>query len=180
MCGSSRGGRIRGRGGAEVRGRPAAAVCGDLNQQVPGSASGGGVAGLVPSPTRCSLGPGPNPGLLVWLPQAAGAVSGRGGREPNLCPSGDAAWPCPLPLLWQGTTSAGAAARPARVAGDTAGSPLPSASPAPGFAAPGTPSKAGRGKSVGRTLSFRRPNVVSVPLPDSAPGIPCLLRSLNK
>ena len=102
------------------------------------------------------------------------------GVSPTFVPRGDGARPCLLPLLWQGITSAGAPARSARVAGDTAGSPLPSASPAPGFAAPGTPSKAGRGKSVGRTLSFRRRNVVSVPLPDSAPGIRCLLRSLNK
>ena len=111
-------------------------------------------------------------------PQAAGAAPGRGGREPNLCPSGGRRRPCPLALPRRGTTLPGAAALPARAAGGPAGSSVALCAPRLGFAAPET--AAGRGKPAERPLSFRRRNAVSFPLPDSAPGIRLLIAFLKQ
>lgn len=141
-----------------------------LINRSPGARRGRG-GRACPLPHTRRAGPGQDPRLLCGLPQAAGAAAGRGGCELNLCPLKERCLAVPTPCVlardppWRGSCQSWPSCKGARQ----------------GLACPPYPgprvrdsqeSLQGRsGKSAGRTLSFRRRNVVSVPLPDSAPGI---------
>lgn len=151
--------------------------CGDLNQQVPGSAAGEGRPGS-PSPTRRS-----NSGQRETPGRQAGFLRrgsfGHGGCEPNLCPSeqrclrGARSFSLAGHAPWRGPQPAGP-----EVQGARRGVVCPLRS-RPDVATRGTPP--GRVWESGEgTLSFKSQNVVSVPLPDSAAGILLPIAFLNR
>ena len=90
-------------------------------------------------------------------------------------PRRNAAWPCRLSLPWRGTRLGWRGFLPAWPKLQRGGRESPAlCAPARSSRLPGLPP--GRvGGIAGRTLSFRRGNVVGVPLPDSAPGIQLLV-----
>lgn len=175
-CGS----RTGGRSGAEVRdGRRRLGGEVFINRS-PRRAAGKGRRAC-PLPHTPGAGPWGDPRLLYRLPRAAGSADRRRGREPNLCPLEERCLAVPSPSVqtrdppWQGSRPA---ARP-----ELQGARL-------GVAGPLHPRPlvrdslwAGSGKPTRRTLSFRRRNAVSVPPPDSAPGIQLLVtffKQINK
>lgn len=143
--------------------RPAAARCGDPNQQVPAARRGrGGRARSLPHTRR--PGSGGTRGCSVGCPGQRPAAEGV---SPTFVPRWNAAWPCPLPLLWQGTHLARVAGARQRVS-----CPL---CPRPQVRESQDCLRSRSGKWARRSLSFGRRNAVSVPLPDSAPGIRLLI-----
>lgn len=143
MFRNGRGGRRGGRCGTEVRGGPAAAWCGGLNQQVSRSAAGEGRPGL-PPPPHAARRARQDPRLLCGLPQAAGAAAGRGGCELNLCPLEELCLAVPTPSVlardppWRGSCPSGPSCR-----GRGRVSPV-LRTLVPEFGTPRTPSRPGR------------------------------------
>ena len=148
MCGSGRGGRIAGRRGAEVRG-PAAALCRDLNQQVPGSASGEGRRGLSPPPPAARTARAGPAAALLASPGGGSRGLAAQGVSPTFVPRGERwqALPAPSALAWDHPGGGSCLLGPRRRR-HSRESPLLCA-PAPEFATPGTPPKAGRGDRRG-------------------------------
>lgn len=108
-----RGGRSGGRRGAEVRGWPAAARCGGLNQQVP--ASGWGRRGRAHPLPHARARAGPR--AASRAAPGSGSPAGSGGCPLNLCPSEERCLAVPAPSAWLTTHHGASPARPARGAG---------------------------------------------------------------